>query len=108
MKNNQIGFHNNFRRANHVLTMKTLIDTYLSENKKLYFCFADFTRAYDSIWYEVLFKKLLGYGVSTNFISLFKNMNEKSKLSVLLPRAVTVFFLKCRTETGMQYESHIV
>lgn len=72
MKNNQIGFHNNFRRANHVLTMKTLIDTYLSENKKLYFCFMDFRKGYDSIWREALFKKLLSYGVSANLVSLLE------------------------------------
>ena len=74
------------------------MDKYLSENKKLYFCFMDFRKAYDSIWQQALFKKLSGYGVSTNSVSLLKNMYEKTKLSVKLSR---VFSLKCRTETGM-------
>ena len=68
------------------------MDKYLSENKKLYFCFVDFRKAYDSIWRKALFKKLLGYGVSTNFVSLLKNMYEKTKLSVRLPRDITEFF----------------
>ena len=35
----------------------------------------------------------MGYGVSTKFVSLLKNMDEKSKLSVSLPRGITKFFL---------------
>ena len=72
MKSNEIGFRKGFRTADHVLTLKTLMDKYLSENKKLYFCFVDFRKAYDSIWHEALFKKLSGYGVSINFVSLLR------------------------------------
>ena len=50
------------------------MDKYLSENKKFYFCFVDFRKAYDSICRRALFKKLLGYGISTNFVSLLKNV----------------------------------
>ena len=101
-KSNQIDFCKGFRTADHVLTIKTLINKYLSENKKLYFCFVDFRKAYDSIWLEALFKKLLDYGVSANFVSLLRNMYEKTKLSVRLTRGITEFSsLKCRTETGM-------
>ena len=39
MKSNQTVFRKLFRTPHHVLTMKTLMDNYLSENKKLYFCF---------------------------------------------------------------------
>ena len=52
----------------------------------------DFSKAYDSIWREALFEKLLGYGVSTNFVSLLKNMYEKTKLSVRLVRGKTKLF----------------
>ena len=55
------------------------MDNYLSEKKKLYFCFLDFRKAYDSIWREALFKKLSGYDVSTNFVSLLKSMYEKTE-----------------------------
>ena len=65
---------------------------YLSENKKLYFYFVNFREAYDSIWCGALFEKLLGYGVSTDFVSLLRNMYEKTKLNVRLPRGITEFF----------------
>ena len=92
MKSNQIGFRKGFTTADHVLTIKTLMEKYLSENKKLYFCFVDFKKAYDSIWCEALFKKLLGYGVSTNFVSLLRNMYEKTKLSVRVSSGITESF----------------
>ena len=75
LKNNQIGFCKSFLIFQ-FLTIRSM-DKYLSENKKLYFCFVDFRKAYDSIWCETLFKKLLGYGYSTNFVSLLRNMYKK-------------------------------
>lgn len=56
------------------------MDKYLTENKKLCFCFVEFRKAYDSKWCEALFKNLLGYEVSRNFVSLLRNMYEKNKI----------------------------
>ena len=52
-----------FRKA---LTIKTVINKYLKENKKLYLCSVDFRKAYDIMWREALFYKVPAYdGVST-------------------------------------------
>ena len=61
LKYNQIGFRKGFCTADHVLTIKTIIDKYLSKNQKLYLCFVDFRKAYDSTWREGLFDKLYSY-----------------------------------------------
>ena len=45
---NQMGFRKGFRTADHGLTIKTIIDKYLSKNQKIYFCFVVFRKAYDS------------------------------------------------------------
>ena len=58
LKYNQIGGRKGFCTADHILTIKTIIDKYLSKNQKLYLCFADFRKAYNSIWREGLFDKL--------------------------------------------------
>ena len=92
MKINQIGFRKGFETADLVLTIKTVMDKYLRNNKKLYFCVVDFRKAFDSIWLEALFKKLLGYGVSAKFVSLLRNMYKKIKLSVQLPRGISEVF----------------
>ena len=74
LKYNQIGFRKGSRTADHVLTIKTIIDKYLSKNQKLYFCFADFRKAYNSIWREGLFDKLYSNGVIVKFIALLENI----------------------------------
>ena len=44
LKFNQIGFRKGFRTADHVLTLKTLIDKYLNRNQNLYICFVYFRK----------------------------------------------------------------
>ena len=92
LKFNQIGFRKGFATADHVLTLKTLIDKYLNRNQKLYICFLDFLKAYDSIWRKYLFHKLCMYGIHRIFISLLEDMYMKSKLSIRLPSGTTHFF----------------
>lgn len=46
LNNNKIGFPKGFRTVHLVLTIKTLMDKYLSKNEKLYFCFVEFLRLY--------------------------------------------------------------
>ena len=47
----QIGFFPKNRTADHALTLKTLHDKYVkhSKNGKIYACFVDFKKAFDSV-----------------------------------------------------------
>jgi hypothetical protein len=48
---NQIGFRKGYRTADHILTLKTLPDKYLNKaGKKVFACFVDFKKAYDTVW----------------------------------------------------------
>ena len=82
---NQIGFRKFFRPADHVFTLKTLIDKAFSEKKQLYTCFVDFRKAYDSVWRDGLFLKLLENGISRKFIRLLRNSYSASQLCIRLP-----------------------
>ena len=78
------------RISDHVFTIKTVINKYLKENKKLYFCFVDFRKTYDNKWREALFYKLSAYhGVSKNFLNILDNMCNKVHLSICLPNGIT-------------------
>ena len=82
LKYNQMMFQKSFRISDHVFTIKTVINKYLKENKKLYFCFVEFRKVYDSIWRETLFYKLsVYYDVSKNFINILHNMYNKVYVS---------------------------
>ena len=84
LKHNQIGFRKSFCTADHILTFKTLIDKYISGNKKLYLCFVDFKKAYDIVWRIGLLSKLQSYRISNRFINLLYSMYSKTKSSVQL------------------------
>ena len=93
-KYNRVGFWKGFRTSDHIFTIKTVINKYLKEYKKLYLCFVDFRKAYNSIRREALFYKLSAYyyGANTNFINMSHNMYDKVHQSVRLPNGITQSF----------------
>ena len=49
----QIGFEEKNRTSDHLLTVKTIVNKYVNDNKgKLYVCFIDFQKAFDTVWHE--------------------------------------------------------
>ena len=92
LQHNLIGFRKSFCTADHILTFKALIDKYLSGNKKLYLCFVDFKKAYDTVWRIGLLSKLQSYGISNRFINLLYSMYSKTKSSVQLQNGLTETF----------------
>ena len=71
----QIGFLPENRTADHVFTLRTLIDKYVHyREEKFYACFVDFRKAFDSVWHEGLFYKLLKINVEGHFYNLFKGL----------------------------------
>ena len=79
---NQIGFRKDFRPADHVLTLKTVIDQSFHNKKPLHVCFVDFRKAYDTVWRDGLYHKLLSYGFHPKFVRLLKNIYSTSSLAV--------------------------
>ena len=89
---NQIGFRKGHRTADHVFVLKTLIDKYLNSGKKLYICFVDFKKAYDTIWRDGLYYKLLKMGINSKFVKLLINLYSGIKSCVNLGEGTTKTF----------------
>ena len=53
----------------HVFTLKSLIDIFLHEKKKLFCAFVDFKKTFDTVWRSGLWIKLI-YFVITGFSML--------------------------------------
>lgn len=92
IKPNQIGFRKNFRTADHIFVVKTITDLYFKQGKKVYACFVDFRKAYDSVWRNGLLYKLIKIGVSKTFIKLLSSMYQNIKSSVKTPEGLTDTF----------------
>jgi hypothetical protein len=92
LNKNQIGFRYGFRTSDHILVLKTLIDFYKLHKKPLFACFIDFCKAYDSVWREGLFFKLIQYGCSKNFVRILLSMYSSVKYKVKLSSGSTPVF----------------
>ena len=90
----QIRFCRNTRTSDHILTLKTLVNKYVTDTrgKKLYTCFIDLRKAFDSIWHDGLFRKLENLGVNGNFLEIIKNIFKKTTCAVKLNGKITNFF----------------
>ena len=95
----QIGFLPNHRTTDHIFTLRTLIDKYVNQTTKgkLYTCFIDFKKAFDSVWHDGLFYKLLRYNIGGKFYDLIKHLYSKTKCSIKFSDCQrTEFFNYCK------------
>jgi hypothetical protein len=59
-----------------------LHDKYVNQNnEKIYACFIDFKKAFDSVWHEGLYLKLLENGIGGCFYDLIKDKHMRSTAS---------------------------
>ena len=54
IKEIQAGFRKGYSTLDHVFVIKNLIHLYKFKKKKLFCCFVDYTKAFDSTWREAL------------------------------------------------------
>ena len=88
----QIGFRRGYRTSDHVFVLNTIINSYFSKGKKVYVCFVDFSKAYDSVWRKGLLYELILNGLSIQFISLIDAMYSELKGAVKLSNGITPFY----------------
>ena len=84
IKPNLIDFRKGYRTSDHVFVLKNLIDIYTQLKIKIYACFVDFRKAYDMVWRNGLFFKLIKLGISKTFVMLMIDMYSKVSSSVKL------------------------
>jgi len=89
----QIGFSPGSRPSDHILTLKTISDKYLNSGKKVYCCFVDFSKAFDTVWRNGLMFKLLKKGIGGPFGQIIQNMYAKSEMAIKLPTGTTETFM---------------
>ena len=75
----QAGFREGYSTIDHIFTLYSMIQLQFSKNKKLYVCFVDYKKAFDSINRNALFKILEANGINGNMLnaimSIYKNVS---------------------------------
>ena len=99
---NQLGFCRKAQTADHILTLDTCIQKYVKKNKsKLYTCFIDFQKAFDTASREALIYKLFKLGVKGKFLAALSHMYSHSKARInLLSRLSEQIDILSGTEQG--------
>ena len=90
----QIGFEKCSRASDHIFTLKTVVNKYVVDQngQKLYTCFVDFQKAFDSVWHDALFRKLENKGINGQFLNLIKNIYKQTECAVKINGNSTKYF----------------
>ncbi len=97
LEKSQIGFLPKHRTSDHIYTLHTIIDKHVHQNKtKIFACFIDFEKAFDSIWHEGLFLKLLENGIGGKTFDLISTMYKNNTCAVKIGNKRTEFFSQRR------------
>ena len=99
---NQRGFCKDAQTADHIFSLNTCIEKYVKrQRKRLYSCFVDFQKAFDTVSREALLYKLGQLGVQGRFFGCLKHMytNSAAKLK-MVKKLSECFDIKAGTEQG--------
>ena len=69
-----------------------MVDQAFSSKKKLYTCFVDFRKAFDTVWRDGLILKLLNNGFSNKFCDIIQGMYVNLQSCVQLPNGISMPF----------------
>ena len=81
----------------HAFVLNELINIYLHNNKRLYGCFIDYKKAFDTINRNALWSKVIEKGINGKILKVIYNMYETSKNphpSLLAAFAVCIVTMK--------------
>ena len=92
----QAGFRKGYSTLDHVFVVKNLIDLYKLKKRKLFCCFVDYTKAFDTIWREALWHKLINYGIQGKILNVIKSLYAQVKSCVFLNGNRSDFFISAR------------
>ncbi len=95
-------FCKNAQTCDHILTLSTCVSKYVTTNKKrLYACFVDYAKAFDTVCREALLYKLWKLGIQGRFFICLEHMYSHSSAKIkLLNKLSEKINILCGTEQG--------
>ena len=89
----QLGFLPGNRTSDaHIITYNLIRKYCHKYNSKLFSCFIDFSKAFDTIPRDILFQKLLNYGINGNFFNTIKNIYANDRACIKFKDQVSETF----------------
>ncbi len=70
----QAGFRKDFRTMDNLYILQTLIEQSTHKRKKMYCCFVDFRKAFDTVPHDLLWQVLAEMGIVGRFMQCLQSM----------------------------------
>ena len=100
LSDNQLGFRKGNRTSDAHIILQNLIDKYCHKmNKKIFSCFIDFSKAFDSVPRGILLGKLLDIGIKGRIFNIIRNIYSNDKACVKINQSCTDCF---KTNQGVR------
>ncbi len=81
----QVGFRKDFRTTDNLYILRTLIEQSAHKRKKVYCCFVDFRKAFDTVPRDLLWQVLAKMGIVGRFIQCLQSMYNQDNVRVMHP-----------------------
>ena len=78
----QGGFRPDRSTIQQILTIRLIAENVLERGQKLYHCFVDFKKAFDSVWHEGLWASLEAVGVQKKLVRVIAALYKQSTMAV--------------------------
>ena len=85
----QAAFRKVYRTTDHIYLLKTIVHKYITQHKKVYTCFVDLEKAFDSVWRKGLLHKIGKIGISGKMFEIIKSIYEKTSYSIIINDKLT-------------------
>ena len=92
IKEIQAGFRKGYSTLDNIYVFKKIIDLFRFKKSKLFCCFVDYKKAFDSIWREALWYKLTKVGIQGKILEVIKGLYVQVKSCVFLNGKKSDFF----------------
>ena len=89
----QAGFRKGYCTTDQIFCLQSLVQKYLSvQGGRLYVIFIDFSKAFDRVNHNMLWHRLISYGIHGNALKVLRSMYSQSKSCIRCKEGLTEYF----------------
>ena len=84
----QAGFRNDNGTLDQIMNMRLICEKQIEHNKNVYCCFIDYSKAFDCVDFELMWRTLLSFGIPKYLVECLKDLyqNQTAKVETAVGR----------------------
>ena len=93
MDESQAGFRHNYSTIDHIFTLVSVVQKYLSKTRgRLYCVFIDFFKAFDSVQHQILWNSLQNNSINGRLLTVLQSLYSKLKSCIRFDQELSDYF----------------